>query len=122
MANHICDKLIREQWQKYTDASIIPHVGGIYVIGVLRPGRRNTKYIYLGHSKDVHIRIQQHKYGQQKIDGFVKRSLKRNGGKNLRVKWVKDRRHRINEGLYITCMENKLHYRLKYNMKGAGNN
>lgn len=122
MANDICDKLIRhKQWLRYTDASLISHVGGIYVIGVKRSSKRAITYLYLGQSKDVHDRIKKHKYGKQKIDGFIRRNFGRNGGKDLRVKWIQEQRHKFKEGVYITCMEKKLDYKLKYNMKGGNN-
>lgn len=121
MANDICDNLIHKQWQNFTDASIIPHVGGIYVIGVRRPRERKVLYLYLGHSIDVHDRIHQHRYGEQKIDGFIKRNYRRNGGKDLRVKWIQDPHHKYTEGKFIRCMENKIGYNLKYNMNGGNN-
>ncbi|KAL9956745.1 hypothetical protein ACROYT_G038272 [Oculina patagonica] len=86
MANSVCDELIHKNWQYYTDTSTIPHVAGIYVIGVKRPRTRAITYLYLGQSKDIHERIQEHKYGDQRIDGFIKRNFRRNGGKDLRVK------------------------------------
>ncbi|KAL9956735.1 hypothetical protein ACROYT_G038260 [Oculina patagonica] len=57
--------------------------------------------MYLGHSIDVHDRIQQHRYGEQKIDGFIKRNYRRNGGKDLRVKWIQDPHHKYTEGKFI---------------------
>lgn len=121
MANSVCDQLIHEKWQYYTDASKIPHVGGIYVIGVKRPRTRAITYLYLGQSMDVHERIQEHKYGDQRIDEFIKRNFRRNGGKDLRVKWVHEPKHKSTEGAYITCLEKKLDCKLKYNMNGGNN-
>lgn len=121
MANGICDELIHKQWFSYTDSSLIPHVGGIYVIGVRSSSNRAITYLYLGQSVDVHDRIKRHKYGKQKICDFIRRNLRRNGGKDLRVKWIEEERHRFKERVYIECMEKKLHYKLKYNMK-RGNN
>lgn len=121
MANDICDKLIHKQWLRYTDSSLMPHVGGIYVIGVKRSSNRAITYLYLGQSVDVHDRIKEHKYGDQAIDAFIKRNYRRNGGKDLRVKWIRDPEHKFTEGVYIRCMERKLHYKLKYNII-RGNN
>ena len=121
MANDICDKLIHKPWLRYTDSSLIPHVGGIYVIGVRRSSERAIRYIYLGQSKDVHNRIPQHKYGKQAIDAFIKRNYRRNGGNDLRVKWIQEKRHKFKEGVYIKCMKEKLGYKLKYNMRGGNN-
>lgn len=121
MATVICDKLIQKQWLRYTDSSLIPHVGGIYVIGVKRSSERAITYLYLGQSVDVHDRIKEHKYGDQKIDGFIRRNFRRNCGKDLRVKWIQEKKHKFKEGMYITCMEKKLGYKLKYNIKGGNN-
>ena len=121
MANDICNELIHKQWLPYTDSSLIPHVGGIYVIGVRSSSKTATTYLYLGQSVDVHERIRRHKYGAQKICDFIRRNFRRNGGKDLKVKWIEEESHRFKEGVYIKCMEKKLGYKLKYNMK-RGNN
>ena len=121
MANDICDTLIHKQWLRYSDSSLIPHVGGIYVIGVKRSSKTAIIYLYLGQSVDVHDRIKEHKYSVQKIDGFIRRNIRRNGGKDLRVKWIQEENHKFKEGVYIKCMEKKLGYKLKYNMKGGNN-
>jgi len=121
MANDICDKLIQKQWLRYTDSSLIPNVGGIYVIGVKRSSKKAIRYLYLGQSKDVHDRIKRHKYGKQAIDAFIKRNYRRNGGNDLRVKWIQEQRHKFKEGEYIKCMEEKLDNKLKYNKKGGNN-
>lgn len=121
MANDICDKLIHKPWLRFTDSYLIPHVGGIYVIGVKTSSKRVITYLYLGQAVDVHDRIKRHKYGKQKISDFIRRHLRRNDGKDLRVKWVEEERHRLKERVYIKCMEKKLGYILKYNMK-RGNN
>ena len=118
MATKICKKLIHEPWMLYSDTSNIPHVGGIYVIGIKRPKVGAIKYLYLGQSKDVHKRLQDHKYGRQDIDAYIRRNYRRNGGKDLRVKWTKEPRHKSKEGGYIRCMEQLLGYVLEYNKNG----
>ena len=118
MATKICNKLIHEPWMFYTDTSKIPHVGGIYVIGIKRPKSRAIKYLYLGQAKDVHKRLQDHKYGRQDIDAYIRRNYRRNGGNDLRVKWTKETRHKSKEGGYIRCMEQLLGYVLEYNKNG----
>ena len=45
IANDICDKLIQKQWLRYKDSSVVPHVGGIYVIGVKRSSKRAIIYL-----------------------------------------------------------------------------
>ena len=121
MATEICNKLIHEPWMFYADAYKIPHVGGIYVIGIKRPRLRTIQYLYLGQSNDVHKRTQDHKYGRQDIDAFIRRNYRRNGGKDLRVKWTGEPRHKSKEGRYIRCMENLLGYELEYNKNGGNN-
>lgn len=121
MATEICNKLIPEPWMSYSNASKIPHVGGIYVIGIKRPRLRAIRYLYLGQSKDVHKRLQDHKYGRQDIDKFIKQNYRRNGGKDLRAKWIKEPRHKSKERGYISCMEHLLGYELKYNKNGRNN-
>ena len=100
----------------YSDATKIPHLGGIYTIGIKRPKLRAVKYLYL-----VHKRIQDHKYGDQDIDAFIRRNYGRNGGKYLRVKWIGEPRHKSKEGRYIRCMEKLLGYELEYNKNGGNN-
>lgn len=121
MAANICNKLRREPWMFYSDDTKIPHLGGIYTIGIKRPKLRAVKYLYLGQSNDVHKRIQDHKYGAQDIDAFIRRSYRRNGGKYLRVKWIGEPRHKSKEGRYIRCMEKLLGYELEYNKNGGNN-
>lgn len=118
MATKICNKLIHEPWMFYSDTNKIPHVGGIYVIGIKRPKSRAIKYLYLGQAKDVHKRLQGHKYGRQDIDAYIRRNYRRNGGHDLRVKWTKEPRHKSKEGGYIRCMEQLLGYVLEYNKNG----
>ena len=121
MASEICNKLIHKPWMVYSDASKIPHVGGIYVIGIKRPRLRAIKYLYLGQSKDVHKRLQGHKYGRQDIDAFIRRNYRKNRGKDLRVKWTNEPKHKSKERGYIRCMENFLGYELEYNKNGRNN-
>lgn len=116
--DNICDKLLRKRWQPF-NATRTTRVQGIYAVGVKRPGV--SSYCYLGQSKDLHNRIRSHKYGKQKIDAFIKRHFKRNGGKDLRIKWIRDPKHKANEGAHIRCLERKLGYQLKYNVY-RGNN
>ncbi|XP_078346135.1 uncharacterized protein LOC144631557 [Oculina patagonica] len=118
----ICDNLINKKWLPYKDAHMMPHVPGIYVFGVKRPRARTIDYfytpLYLGQSIDVNKRTRTHRYGVQKIDAFIKRNLKRNGGKNLAVKWIKDPNHKKNERAYIRCLEELLHT-LEFNVYGG---
>ncbi|XP_066026938.1 uncharacterized protein [Pocillopora verrucosa] len=122
MADKVCEKLINgRSWVRYTDANKMPHEEGIYVIGVKRRGQKAVIYLYLGLAIDVHVRLTQHKCGDQEIDHFIKRHFRRNGGKDLRVKWIEEPKHKEKETVYIKCVENKLGYKLKYNKIGRGN-
>ena len=117
----ICDKLIHQRNWFFYDSPKISQEGGIYVIGVKRPRERAIRYLYLGQSINIRDRIQQHKYGDLKIDAFVKKNFRLNGGKSLRVKWIQDPRHKFTERKYIRCVEGKLGYKLIYNVI-RGNN
>lgn len=119
MATAICDKLIQKQWLRYTDSSLIPHVGGIYVIGVKRSSKRAITYLYLGQSLDVHDRIKEHKYGDQKIDGFIKRNFRRNGGKDLRVKWIQEKNISLRKGCISRAWRKTLIISLNITLKVA---
>ena len=59
----------------------------------------------------------EHKRQKLKIDYFVKKQFKRNGGRDLIMQWVERKNSKRKEGVYIDCMEEKLGYRLKYNIK-----
>ena len=121
MAKEVCDKLIdKRPWAKYTDADEIPSEEGIYVIGVKIKGQRAIVYLYLGRSKDLRKRVKEHKYGSQEIDQFVKLNFQWNDGKDLRVKWIYEPKHKDKETAYIKCVEKKLGYDLKYNKIGRG--
>lgn len=122
MADEVCDELIYERpWVKYTEvADEIPHEKGIYVIGVKIKGKRDIQYLYLGRSKDVHNRLEQRKNGRQEIGKFVKYHFKKNGGIDLRVKWIKEPKPKKKETPYINCVEQKLGSKLEYNIIGRG--
>ena len=121
MANDICDKLIQKQWLRYTDFSLIPNVGGIYVIGVKRSSKKAITYLYLGQSKDVRDRIKRHKYGKTSDWRYYKKKLPEKWQQRFKVKWIQEQGHKFKEGQYSKCMEEKLDYKLKYNKKGGIN-
>ena len=121
MAANSIRLIYEKKWVNYTDSSKISHVGGIYVIGVKKQRQRDIEYLYLGQSQDINERILDHKYGDQMIDGFVKESFRRNGGINLRVKWIRDPRHKRNERTYKRCVEKILGYKLEYNVYNGNN-
>lgn len=117
MASNICQRLINKVWKSYaTDLDKAPHAEGIYTIGFNQS--EDVRYIYVGHSKDVHRRLQEHKSQTLAIDEFVKKQFSScNDGKNLRIKWVEETNGKCVEGEYLECMEKKLGYWPNYNKK-----
>jgi len=117
MASDICEHLINEPWSSYKDdLPKVPEAEGIYTIGA-RKGNGEVRYLYVGHSIHLRTRLRQHKYQNLRIDKFLKEEFKKDGGKGLRMKWVRKKNSKRKEGVYINCMEKKLKYRLKYNIK-----
>ena len=93
VSSNICRQLANEIWRSYAyDLDQVPEVEGIYAIG-----DEDGTVLYVGHSRQMRTRLHQHKSGQEGIDKFVKRKFARNGGINLRIKWV--------EGGYGECVE-----------------
>lgn len=117
MASDICRQLIDKEWSSYADdLENVPQVEGIYTIGIRRANRQ-VQYLYVGHSINIHRRLMEHKRQTLKIDVFVKKQFKENGGRKLGIKWVEKKNSKRKEGVYIDCMEENLGYRLKYNIK-----
>lgn len=115
MASSICESLHSEAWKSYAnDLDEAPHTEGIYAIGIEQS--EGVRYIYLGHSKDIRRRLQEHKSGTLAIDKFVKAQFS-NGEKNLRIKWVEVTNGKCLEGEYLECMEKKLGYWPEFNKK-----
>lgn len=101
MASRICNSLLSEAWRSCAnDLDEAPHTDGIYAIGLKRAG--DVRYIYVGHSRDIRRRLQQHKSQTLAIDEFVKEEFRSNGGHNLRIKWVEETNGRCVEGDYLT--------------------
>ena len=121
MASSICDQLIKKVWRSFIDdLGDIPEAEGIYTIG-LSQTNEEVAYLYVGYSKDMHRRVPEHKWQSLDIDKFIKKQIKKNGGKDLTVKWVKDRDGKCKEAKYIECMTKKLEYKPWYNKKGGNN-
>ena len=118
MTSTICTRLIDRRWRWYrSDLKNVPQVEGIYTIGVRKANRRNIQYLYVGHTENIHRRLLEHNRQTLKIDIFLKKQFAKNNGKDIEVKWVEAKNSKRREGLYINCMENKLGYKLKYNIK-----
>jgi len=118
MVSNICQHLIDKPWSSYRDINLrkVPQADGIYTIGVKRRNKE-VKYLYAGHSKHLRTRLYQHRHQNLRVDNFLKKELKKDGGKGLRMKWFRNKNSKRKEGVYIDCMEKKLGYRLKYNIK-----
>ena len=105
MASNICEKLYKKVWKSYPDdLHKAPRAGGIYVIG-----NASGIVLYLGQG-NIHGRLSSHKNGQQAISMFVKEEFKKNGGRNLFIKWVVEKNHNCLEGHYLDCISRKLGY------------
>lgn len=116
MAGQICQRLIRKVWRSYAyDLENVPEDEGIYVIG-LEEARDRVTYLYLGHSNNIHRRLQEHKCQSLDIDEFIKEQFRKNRGTRLRIKWVLEPDSKLDEGEYLHCIEQKVGH-LKYNIK-----
>ena len=120
MAGKICQRLIHKRWRSYADnLKKVPKDAheGVYVIGLEEEARDRVTYLYLGHSNDIYRRLKEHKYKSLKIDKFIKEQFHENHGTNLRIKWVLEPKGKLKEGRYLQCLEKKLDYQLRYNIK-----
>ena len=105
----ICDKLCKMNWQRY-DVSTVPcQKRGIYAIGG-KVGSKPIKYLYMGRSKNIKKRLQQHKSGNQAIDKRVAWKFKHNKESDLRIKHVHEARHKSKEAEYLDCLAKKIGY------------
>ena len=121
MASSICNRLIQKVWRSFIDdRGKIPQAEGIYTIG-LRKTDGNVEYLYVRYSKDMHRRVPEHERQNLDIDEFIKKQIEKNGGRNLRVKWVEDPDGKCKEGEYIECMTKKLGKKPPLNKKGGNN-
>ena len=112
MAASICQRLINKVWRSYAnDLDEAPEAEGIYTIGF------KGKYIYVGRSNNIQRRLNEHKYQNLEVDEFIKEQFSLDNGINLEMKWVQESESACTEGQYLECMEKKLGYWPKYNMK-----
>ena len=116
---NICTRLLTKSWNNY-NVSQIPHVEGIYVIGITYPSA-SIEVLYVAGSNDIHGRMLEHKKQDFAIDKFVKRNFKENGGVHLRVKWIEEQDQKRKESDYISCVVNKLGFTPKYNQRTGWN-
>ena len=118
MTSNICQRLINKVWKRYaTDVPNAPESEGIYAIGFQQLYPPGVEVLYVGRSKHIHKRLQEHKYQYQAIDKFVKEQFALNGGINLCIKWVEVQNSTCLEGKYLNCMSAKLGYWPRFNLQ-----
>lgn len=119
MSGKVCDKLSKMPWKKY-DVNQVPEMAGIYAIGQ-KIGSKDTEYLYIGRSKDVKRRLQQHKTPtpQQEIGKTVARKFKQHKQSELRIKYVSEPKQKSKESAYIDCMIAKNKYRPLLNKRSG---
>lgn len=115
MVSNICQRLLNKIWRDY-DLDDVPHVKGIYLIGVTVP-LEDPEVLYVGRTNDVHRRMAEHKRQSLAIDDFVKEQFEFNDGEDLRVKWVHEENDNHVERDYLSCISEKVGYRPRYNIK-----
>ena len=117
MTSSICDRLIDKNWRSFiSDRGKISKAKGIYTIG-LEEGNGYITHLYVGHGKNMHKRLPQHKWQSLRIDKFIKEQIQKNGGTHLVMKWVEDQNGKCNERKYIECMARKLGYWPVFNIR-----
>lgn len=116
MVSNICTRLLRKNWRKY-DVDEIPHIEGIYVIGVVHHSA-DTEVVYVGRSNDVHRRMVEHKRQDLAVDHFVQEKFEENGGEDLRVKWIEEDDQETTEHEYIECIAQKEGRWPRFNIRG----
>ena len=109
--------LINKPWQPITTGKPPRNILAIYLIGM--------KYyymfvpLYLGRSKDIRRRLNQHMQLSQKcrqrIDSFIQNQDKG----TIMVKLICDVDQKTTEGMYLNYVEKYYGYKLKYNMKAG---
>ena len=122
MVSNICQKLLEKEWKAY-DIEVVPvGIEGIYCIGKLSGAPPQLQLgeptvLYVGRTNNVHRRLVEHKRQNLKFDEFVKKEFEKNGGENLRVKWVTEKNKEATEKEYIDCIAHKLNYWPEFNIK-----
>lgn len=120
MAGAICQRLINKVWCSYADdLKKVKNQEGIYVIG--KESQDVVTYWYIGHSNKIKRRLLEHKRQSLYIDELIKAEFGKDGGENLRIKWVLAPNSKLQEGAYERCLEGRLGYGLCGNIK-RGNN
>ena len=122
MVSNICQRLLEKEWKAYDIEDVPEGIEGIYCIGKLSGAPQQLQLgeptvLYVGRTNDVHRRLAEHKQQNLKIDEFVKEEFEKNGGENLRVKWVTEKNKEATEKQYIECIAHKLNYWPEYNIK-----
>ena len=106
-SRQVCDRLCKLPWKKYNTSVIPNNVPGIYLIAQ-RIGRK-YRHEYLGRSKNIKERLQRHKT----------QTFKHHQQSKLRMKYVREKRHRSLEGPIMKYLEKKTGYRPVLNKRGG---
>ena len=115
MVSTICQRLLNKVWRGY-DVDNVPHVQGIYVIGVTVP-RDDPEVLYVGRTNDVHRRLLEHRRQDLAIDEYVQQQFQFNNGEDLRIKWVHEENDNHVEREYRECIADKVGYWPRYNIQ-----
>ena len=111
-------QLLNKDWNTIEKGKPSRNIPGIYMIGI----KQQDFYVlalYLGRSNHIRRRLNQHMQPsqkcKQKIDNFIQNQAK----ESIIVKWIEEPSHQYVEGQYLNYVENRLGYKLKYNMKAG---
>lgn len=120
MVSNICTRLLKKEWRLYK-LDQVPQLEGIYIIGITGRNKSDsyeeTNVLYVGRTNDVHRRLGEHTRQNLNIDEFVKNQFRKNRGKDLRVKWIKEKNDNVTETEYRNCIATKLGYWPEYNIR-----
>ena len=106
MTATICTRRLNKVWRAY-QVEKVPHSEGIYVIG-FKHHLFDIEVNYVGQSKDIHLRMEEHKNKDLAIDKFVRQQFEDNDAEDLGVKWIKETNPDTKESKYIKCIAEKV--------------
>ena len=119
--SNVCKQLADKRWENEKNRPINKRPG-IYAIGKrwTKKGRQYEKTIYVGRSKNIRVRINQHSQPSrvklQRINKFLQNP--RNRAKyTFVVKWVIEEKQKQKEGAYLECMTHLFGYKPRFNLR-----
>lgn len=122
----ICNQLVdgRRKWHD-ADARPRSSIPGIYAIGEVS-GQGKMEIIYVGHSKDVRRRLNEHfnpnRSEEQAINKYIHKQKMLGNLENIKIRALEDPDHEENEGEYLCCIAKKLRKWPRFNINhGDGN-